>query len=170
MDINQQYQHIRCDIDHRGVATLTLCRPDKRNAFDDKMVTELTSALRLFSDHPGARVLLLQAEGKHFSAGADLAWMKRMADADRQQNLEDAGLLAELMRTLDQLPIPTVATVQGAVYGGALGLISCCDMVLADSDTNFCLSADRRSVLRAQSPENGPGSRDLSGPGTFHLC
>lgn len=149
MDINQQYQHIRCDIDHRGVATLTLRRPEKRNAFNDQTVAELTSALNLFSDHPGARVLLLQAEGEHFSAGADLAWMKRMASADRQQNLEDAKLLAKLMRTLDQLPIPTVATVQGSVYGGALGLISCCDMVLADPGAKFCLSEVRLGLLPA---------------------
>jgi methylglutaconyl-CoA hydratase len=123
-----------------GVANLILNRPDKHNAFDDEVIARLLEALNAVRSNPEARVLVLQSTGKSFSAGADLTWMKRMAKLSHHENLADARQLASLMQTLDSLPIPTIAKVQGAAYGGAIGLISCCDIAIASHEANFCLS------------------------------
>ena len=123
-----------------GVANLVLNRPDKHNAFDDEVIARLLDALNAVISNPEARVLVLQSTGKSFSAGADLSWMKRMATLSHDENLADARQLASLMQTLDSLPIPTIAKVQGAAYGGAIGLISCCDIAIASHEANFCLS------------------------------
>lgn len=123
-----------------GIATLTLNRPDKHNAFDDQIIEELLAHLDVVSTHEHVRALLLKAEGKHFCAGADLAWMKRMAKLDYSENLSDARELARLMATLNDMPVPTVVQVQGAAYGGAIGLIACCDIAIASDNSRFCLS------------------------------
>ena len=124
---------------HDDVAKLVLNRPDKHNAFDDEVIGCLLDALNEVSNSQ-ARVLVLQSTGKSFSAGADLSWMKRMATLSHDENLQDARQLANLMRTLDSLPIPTIAKVQGAAFGGAIGLISCCDIAIASDEAKFCLS------------------------------
>jgi methylglutaconyl-CoA hydratase len=123
-----------------GVANLVLNRPDKHNAFDDEVIARLLDALNAVKSNQEARVLVLQSTGKSFSAGADLSWMKRMATLSHDENLADARQLASLMQTLDSLPIPTIAKVQGAAYGGAIGLISCCDIAIASHEAKFCLS------------------------------
>ena len=128
------------DIDARGVATITLNRPQLHNAFDDVLIAQLIYALQEAADHPGIRVLLLAAKGKSFSAGADLGWMRRMADASRADNLQDAHKLSTLMETLDRFPTPTVAKVQGAAMGGGVGLVACCDIALAADSAVFSLS------------------------------
>lgn len=128
------------DIDPRGVATITLNRPDVHNAFDDKLIAHLIELINQAKDHPDTRVLLLMSTGKSFSAGADLAWMRRMADASREDNLNDARKLALLMETLNSFPAPTVAKVQGAVMGGGVGLVSCCDIAIASDAAFFALS------------------------------
>lgn len=149
--------HIRCDIDDRGVATLTLHRPDKHNAFNAQTINQLlvtlkqlkgmivpddnsTLAHKPHDDTPPLRVLLLQASGKHFSAGADLGWMQSMVSATQEENYQDAQQLATLLHTLDTFPVPTVARVQGNAYGGAIGLLCCCDVVLATASAQCCLS------------------------------
>ncbi|MBC7963936.1 MAG: enoyl-CoA hydratase/isomerase family protein, partial [Steroidobacteraceae bacterium] len=136
-------------IDERGVVTLTMNRPELHNAFDDRLIATLTDALRQLAADPAVRVLLLAASGKSFSAGADLNWMRRMADYSHEQNLADAAALAELMRTLDSLPKPTIALVQGAAYGGGVGLAACCDIVLATARASFCLSEVRLGLIPA---------------------
>ncbi len=124
-----------------GRASLTLNRPEKRNAFDDGVIAELLQALdTIRSKADSIRVVNLTAVGKHFCAGADLGWMKRMAELNYEDNLRDARQLATLMETLDQLPLPVIARVQGAAFGGALGLIACSDIVIASEDAKFCLS------------------------------
>lgn len=123
-----------------GVATLTLNRPDVHNAFDDALIENIINALNDVESNPDVRVVVLTSNGKHFSAGADLAWMKRMAELDEAQNREDAQALAELMYKLNNLSKPTVALVNGAAYGGAVGLIACCDMAIATERSRFCLS------------------------------
>ena len=128
------------DIDARGVATITLNRPQLHNAFDDVLIAQLIDALQEAANHPGIRVLLLAAKGKSFSAGADLGWMRRMADASRADNLQDAHKLSTLMETLDRFPTPTVAKVQGAAMGGGVGLVACCDIALAADSAVFSLS------------------------------
>lgn len=132
-----------------GVATLTLNRPDIHNAFDDTLIAELTGHLRALDGDPDVRVVVLGARGRSFSAGADLNWMRRMAGYGFEQNLADARDLAELMRTLDGLAQPTVARVQGAAFGGGVGLVACCDIAIASDAASFCLSEVRLGLIPA---------------------
>lgn len=127
-------------IDSRGVATVTLNRPQLHNAFDDALIAQLIAALQRAAAAPGIRALVLEAKGKSFSAGADLGWMRRMADAGRDDNLRDALQLSRLMETLNTFPAPTVARIQGAAMGGGVGLIACCDIALAAEDAVFAFS------------------------------
>jgi methylglutaconyl-CoA hydratase len=136
-------------VDALGRATLTLDRPNLHNAFDDALVADLTRALERLDADPAVRVVLLAANGKSFSAGADLHWMRRMASYSVEQNLRDAEALARLMRTLDGLSKPTVALVQGPAYGGGVGLVACCDVALATSRAAFCLSEVRLGLVPA---------------------
>lgn len=135
--------------DPRGFATLWLNRPEKNNAFDGLMIRELIAALDRVQADASLRFLQLRGRGKHFSAGADLAWMQQCADLDYDSNLKDARELAELMYRLVNLQIPTLAVVQGAAFGGALGLISCCDMAIGSDDAQFCLSEVRIGLAPA---------------------
>lgn len=122
------------------VTKISMNRPSLHNAFNDQMIAELTSAFKAAAADDRCRVVILQSEGKHFSAGADLNWMRSMATLTREQNREDAMRLADLMHTVYSLPKIVVAKVKGASYGGALGLISACDIAFADSTATFCLS------------------------------
>ena len=108
----------------RGIASVILNRPGQHNAFDDGMIVELIELLDKLEQDDRVRVLVLRAAGKSFSAGADLNWMRRMADYDSAQNQDDAMQLAELMRRLNCFPKPTIALVQGAAYGGGVGLVA----------------------------------------------
>ncbi|WP_137937360.1 enoyl-CoA hydratase/isomerase family protein [Chitinivorax sp. B] len=136
-------------IDDRGVAELRLNRAELHNAFDDSLIRELTHQLQTLQSNPVVRVLVLSAEGKSFSAGADLNWMKRMANYSEAQNLADAMDLAGLMHTLHCLRVPTIARVQGAAFGGGVGLVACCDMVVASDSASFCLSEVKLGLIPA---------------------
>jgi methylglutaconyl-CoA hydratase len=142
-------QSVRQIIDARGVATLTLNRPDVHNAFDDHLIAELTHKLRGLDHNASVRAVVLTGEGKSFSAGADLNWMKRIARYSEAENIRDAVALASLMRTLNGLSKPTVGRVQGAAFGGGVGLVACCDMALADSAAVFALSEVRLGLIPA---------------------
>ena len=135
--------------DPRGFATLWLSREEKNNAFNAEMIRELIIALDQVQADAALRFLVVRGRGKHFSAGADLAWMQQSAELDYHTNLDDARELAELMYNLAKLKIPTLAVVQGAAYGGALGLISCCDMAIGADDAQFCLSEVRIGLAPA---------------------
>jgi methylglutaconyl-CoA hydratase len=135
--------------DARGVATLTLNRPDVHNAFDDALIAELDRLLAQLTDDRAVRVVVLAAAGRSFSAGADLHWMRRMAAFDEQQNVDDALRLARLLRRLDRLPKPTVARVQGAALGGGVGLVACCDVAVAARGAVFALSEVRLGLIPA---------------------
>ncbi len=128
------------EINDDGVARVTFTRPDVRNAFNDALIGELTRALEGLGTDERVRVMVLAARGRSFSAGADLNWMKRVAGYTKAENLEDARALAKLMRVLNDLGKPTVALVQGAAYGGGVGLVACCDIVIAAETAKFCLS------------------------------
>ncbi len=132
-----------------GVATVTLNRPKLHNAFDDAMIAELTAALRTLGADPSARCVVLRGAGKSFCAGGDLAWMRRMAGYGHDENLADAKALAELMHVLDRLPRPTIALAHGAVYGGGVGLVACCDIAVAMSGARFCLSEVKLGLIPA---------------------
>jgi methylglutaconyl-CoA hydratase len=136
-------------VDERGVARLTLTRTDVHNAFNDQLIAELTTALKGLEGDPRVRIVVLAAEGKSFSAGADLNWMKAMAGYSHEENLRDAEALAGLMQTLNGLAKPTLALVQGPAYGGGVGLIACCDMVIAASTAHFCLSEVKLGIIPA---------------------
>ncbi|SDF01553.1 gamma-carboxygeranoyl-CoA hydratase [Phytopseudomonas seleniipraecipitans] len=140
---------IELHTDPRGVATLWLNRPDKHNAFNAEMIAELIQALRQVSEDDSVRFLLLRGRGKHFSAGADLAWMQASAQLDYAANLRDAHELGELMSLLYHLPCPTLAVVQGAAFGGAVGLTACCDIAIGASEATFSLSEVRIGLVPA---------------------
>jgi methylglutaconyl-CoA hydratase len=133
--------------DERGVATVTLARPEIHNAFDDALIAALTAALDGLAADERVRVVLLAAEGKSFSAGADLGWMQRTATYSDEENLRDALALARLMRTLHGLPKPTIALVQGAAFGGGVGLVACCDLALATPRASFSLSEVKLGLI-----------------------
>ena len=121
------------------VATIRMNRPDKHNAFDDRLIDELTETFGKVGGDASVRVVVLEAAGPSFSTGADLGWMKRMADQGRQENERDARALAELMGTIDRCPQPVLGIVQGAAFGGGVGLVACCDIAIAAQDASFCL-------------------------------
>ena len=127
-------------VDHRGVATLTLNRPDRHNAFDDALIVDLDEALVRFADRPDVRALVLASTGRSFSAGADLGWMRRMAGYAEAENLADAAALARMLHRLDRLRMPTIAVVQGSAFGGGVGLVACCDIAIASERAGFCLT------------------------------
>ncbi len=131
------------------VARITLDNPDKRNAFDDTIIASLTQAFENVGGDTEIRVVVLQAAGKHFSAGADLNWMRAMGQLDEQQNRDDALKLARLMQAIDQCPKPVIARVQGAAFGGALGLICAADMAVAADNARFCLSEVKLGIIPA---------------------
>lgn len=123
-----------------GVATVTLAQPEIRNAFSDEVIAEITDAFQKAGARPEVRAIVLAAEGPAFCAGANLNWMRSMADYSREENLQDAGALAEMLRTIYTCPKPTIARVQGDAYAGGMGLVATCDMAVASRNAGFCLS------------------------------
>jgi len=132
-----------------GVARVTLNRPERHNAFDDAMIKELNATFIELDQDPIVRVMVLASEGNHFSAGADLDWMQRMASYDYDANLLDAKALANMLHTLNGMSTPTIARVQGAAFGGAVGLVSCCDLAVGTQAANFCLSEVKVGLIPA---------------------
>lgn len=141
--------YVSCKVDTAGIARVSLDRPEKHNAFDDAMIAQMREHFEALAARQDVRVVILQAQGKSFSAGGDLAWMKRMADYDFDHNLEDARALATMLHTLKTLPHPTIAKVQGNAFGGAIGLISCCDIAIASDTASFGLTETRIGLIPA---------------------
>lgn len=131
--------------DH-AVFHLTLNRPEVHNAFDDVLINDLQNALYRIADQ-NPRVLVLQSTGKSFSAGADLNWMKRSATYTREENFNDALALAQMLHTLDTFPCTTIASVQGATFGGGVGLVACCDIAIASEKAIFSLSEVKLGLI-----------------------
>lgn len=132
-----------------AVAQVTLDRPSVRNAFNDRTIAALTQAFRALDADESVRVVVLAAEGPAFCAGADLNWMRRMADYSRAQNLEDAERLAEMLRTIASCRKPTIARVQGDAYAGGMGLVAACDLAVAADTAHFCVSEVRLGLVPA---------------------
>lgn len=137
---------IKLNIDN-GIARITMARAEKHNAFDDVLIAELSDMFVRVGADDAVRVVVLAGEGKSFSAGADLGWMQRMADYSDAENLDDARALAEMMRVLNEMPKPTIARVQGAAFGGGVGLVAACDIAIASEAANFCLSEVRLGLI-----------------------
>ena len=131
------------------VARLRLNRPDLHNAFDAGLIAALTVALERLAADQAVRVVVLEGAGASFSAGADLNWMRGMAAASEEENREDALALARLMRTLDELPKPTIARVHGAAFGGGVGLVACCDIAIGVPEAKFGLTESKLGLLPA---------------------
>ncbi|NRB24023.1 enoyl-CoA hydratase-related protein [Shewanella sp.] len=144
----EKFKYVSCQLSN-GVGQMILNRADKHNAFDEVMITEMIHTLEHLASNDECQVLVLKANGKNFSAGADLNWMRKQAKMDFEQNLADANELAKLMSTLDKFPKPTIALVQGAAFGGALGLICCCDIAIANERASFCLSEVKLGLIPA---------------------
>ncbi len=137
-------------IDTRGhVATVTLVRPEVRNAFNDEVIAQLSEAFMRLGGDGQIRAIVLAAEGPAFCAGADLNWMRRMADYTRDENLADAAQLAFMLRTIYECPKPTIARVQGDVYAGGMGLVAACDMAVSVDTAHFCLSEVKLGLIPA---------------------
>jgi methylglutaconyl-CoA hydratase len=132
-----------------GIATVTLQRPDIHNAFDDELIQRLTRELQGLSRDSVVRVVILASTGKSFSAGANVNWMQRMAEYGQEENLEDAKAMAGLMFTLASLRKPTIAAVQGAAYGGGVGLVAACDIAVAAHEAQFALTEVKLGILPA---------------------
>ena len=137
------------EIDDRGVVHLTLNRPTVHNAFNDELITELTNSLKKAASEDGIRVLVLSGKGKSFSAGADLNWMRNAAEYSPEENCADAERLAAMLHTLDSFPVPTIVAVNGAAFGGGVGLVASCDIALASNHALFSLSEVRLGLIPA---------------------
>jgi len=132
-----------------GVATLVLSRPEVRNAFNDEVIEELTQAFTQLGQDRQVRAVVLAAIGPAFCAGADLNWMRRMADYTRAENVADAGQLAEMLRVIYECPKPTVARIQGDVFAGGMGLVAACDMAVSVNTATYCLSEVKLGLIPA---------------------
>jgi methylglutaconyl-CoA hydratase len=132
-----------------GVSTVTLNRPEVRNAFNDEVIAELTAVFIELGKREEVRCIVLAAKGTAFCAGADLNWMKRMADYTRDENVADAGALAEMLRVVYACPKPTIAKVQGDVYAGGTGLVAACDIAMSVDSAGYCLSEVKLGLIPA---------------------
>jgi methylglutaconyl-CoA hydratase len=132
-----------------AVARIWLDQPDARNAFDDIVIAELTQAFTEAAAAPQVRAIVLGANGPAFCAGANLHWMRRMADYTRDENIADAGKLAAMLRTIAECPKPTIARVQGDVYAGGMGLVAACDIAVSVDSAWYCLSEVKIGLVPA---------------------
>ncbi|WP_174493181.1 enoyl-CoA hydratase-related protein [Acinetobacter sp. Marseille-Q1623] len=128
------------EIDSLGVATLWLNRPEKFNALNAEFIAELSAKFKEINEKENIRLFVLRARGKNFCAGADIEWMKASANLSYEENLTDAKYLADMLWELNHIKVPTLVVTHGAAYGGAVGLIACCDMAIAIDNSKICLS------------------------------
>ena len=138
---------VRLAVDTRAVARLTIARPERKNAFDAALIAELTEAVGRIDR--AARAVILQSEGDTFCAGADVEWMRGMADYSLDQNIADSAALARMFRTLYELEMPLVARVQGAAIGGGAGLVAVADLAIASTEASFAFTETRLGILPA---------------------
>lgn len=134
---------------HEHLCLLTLNRISKHNAFDNHLLTEIQNQLNLAIADSNIRVIVLKANGKHFSAGADLGWMQDMARFNEEENLKDAMILGNLMYTLNKSAKPTIAMVHGSAFGGGAGLAAACDSTIASQSARFCFSEVKLGLVPA---------------------
>ncbi len=146
--MTNEYQTLRVS-DSSPLLTITLHRPEVKNAFDERLIAELTAVLEAARQRNDLRCLILQGEGSTFSAGADLAWMQRASHQPEADNLADARRLARLFQALDAIPFPTVAKIRGAALGGGAGLAATVDTAIAAQGTRFGFTEVRLGIIPA---------------------
>ena len=149
MDTDAQSTFVRLDADERGVATITIDRPGKRNAFNDEVIAALREAFETVAGADGVRVVFITGSEGTFSAGADLEWMRGAADRTESDNHEDAMRMGSMLKHLHDLPVLTVALVEGAAFGGGAGLVAACDMAIATRTARFSFSEVRLGLIAA---------------------
>ena len=130
-------------VDERGVASVTLNRPDVNNAYDDALIQGLHDAMDALGAREGLRVVVLRGAGRHFQAGADLKWIRRVAAEGPEENRNASRATAMAVHRLNNLPLPTVALVQGACFGGGTGIVAACDIAIAADDATFSIAETR---------------------------
>ena len=146
--MSQSFTKLKLSIDG-AIARIWLDQPEARNAFDDIVIAELTQAFVEAGAAPQVKAMVLGANGPAFCAGANLNWMRRMADYSRAENLADAGKLAAMLRTIADCPKPTIARVQGDVYAGGMGLVATCDIAVSVDSAWYCLSEVKIGLVPA---------------------
>jgi methylglutaconyl-CoA hydratase len=137
------------DIDDRGVANVVLNRPQRNNAYDGALIRALLEALDTLAQAPGLRAVLISGKGRHFQAGADLKWIAAMRAAARAENIAVSRATAQAVWRLNAAPVPTVALVQGACFGGGTGILAACDVVIAAEDAAFSIAEVRWGLTAA---------------------
>ncbi|MBT6137502.1 MAG: enoyl-CoA hydratase/isomerase family protein [Rhodospirillaceae bacterium] len=140
-------ESIRVERGSAGCVTVTLARPEIHNAFDDVLIRDLTQIFNTLAREDETRVVMLTGDGRSFSAGADLNWMRRLADRTEHENFADAMQIAHLMASLAELPMTTVAKVNGSAFGGGVGLVACCDIAIVAEEAVFSLSEVRLGIV-----------------------
>ena len=143
------FETITVEVDARGVATLTLARPDKHNALNAAMIAELTDAAASLGADTSVRVVVLAALGKSFCAGGDLGWMQAQIQASRATRAQEAGKLAAMLGALNSLPKPLIGQVQGPAYGGGVGMMAVCDVAIGAEGTRFGFTETRLGLIPA---------------------
>lgn len=134
-------------LDARGVATLTLNRPEVNNAYDAALLDGVMAAMDALGARPGLRVVVVVGAGRHFQAGADLAWLQAVAQRSPDDNVDASRLTAQVVHRLNTLPVPTVALVQGACFGGGTGLVAACDVAIAADNAQFSIAETRWGLM-----------------------
>jgi methylglutaconyl-CoA hydratase len=140
--------NLKINITHR-VAVIWMTRAEVRNAFNETTIAELTDAFRMLGADPDARAIVLAAEGPAFCAGADLDWMRRMAQYSHEENVADATRLAAMLRTIHECPKPVIARVHGPAFAGGVGLVAACDIAVASLTAEFCLTETKLGLIPA---------------------
>ncbi len=143
------YNTIEVSTDARGIATLTLARPEKHNAMNSEMMAEITAATKMLGADNTVRAVVLAAQGKSFSAGADLNWMRAQAAQDRAGKIAEARVLANMLAGLNALPKPLIGRVEGNAYGGGIGMMAVCDIVVATKGLRFALTETKLGLIPA---------------------
>lgn len=132
-----------------GIYQLQFNRPEKYNAFNAEMIAEINATLTELKSRADCQLLLITANGKHFSAGADLTWMQKTIQFTLEENINDAKQLAAMLHNLKHFPAPTVALIQGKTFGGGIGIIACCDIAIAKTNASFCFSEAKIGLIPA---------------------
>lgn len=143
------YETIKVEIDASGVASLILNRPDKHNALNARMIAELHQAADSLGNDRSVRAVVLRGEGESFCAGGDLGWMREQFDNDRSVKIAEAKALAAMLKSLDELPKLLICAARGNAYGGGVGMLAVCDIVIAANDCRFALTETRLGLIPA---------------------
>ena len=148
MVLDDEYEHIEVKLKNT-ILTVELNRPDVHNAFNDIVIEEITTIFKDVASEKDILAVVITGSGKSFCAGADLNWMKRMASYSKEENIEDARKMAEMFQAIENCPFPTIARVNGAAFGGGVGLVAVCDFAYASADARFSFSETNLGLIPA---------------------